>query len=128
MSCIRLLVLSLLLLEELVGGAGHRRCVEGLSNLAPSWCHVKALMYFGDVAIEARFCLVCGHGSALKDPIGDEQLPLEAQSILYFLHELFGKLGAREERGSTDSVLVEASRLIEWFLEHEVLESLALEL
>ena len=98
-------------------------------------CHVvhggvpvaQLLLHLATGTVEARAGFLCGHWAAFQDLVWNEQLSLSAQSELDLFEKLSRQFRSWEEGCSAKFVWVEAGRLVDGLLQHQVLESFRLQ-
>ena len=87
----------------------------------------QLLLYLAAGTVEARARFLCGHGAALQDLVWNEQLSLSAQCKLDLFEKLSRQFCSWEEGCSAKFVWVEAGRLVDGLLQHQVLEGFRLQ-
>ena len=87
----------------------------------------QLLLHLAAGTIESRAGFLCGHRAAFQDLVGNEQLSLSAQSELDLFEKLSRQFCSWEEGCSAEFVWVEAGRLVDGLLQHQVLEGFRLQ-
>lgn len=98
-------------------------------------CHVvhggmpvaQLLLHLATGTVEARAGFLSGHWAAFQDLVGNEQLSLSTQCELDLFEKLSRQFCSREEGCSAKFVWLEAGRLVDGLLQHQVLEGFRLQ-
>ena len=87
----------------------------------------QLLLHLAAGTVEARAGFLCGHRAAFQDLVGNKQLSLSTQSELDLFEKLSRQFCSWEEGCSAEFVGIEAGRLVDGLLQHQVLESFRLQ-